>query len=63
MWLGTCFDVYLNDVAYWRCVPLAAWRYTIGDHQVTTLAVGLSTIAVKHFTAMTSWSGSRISTA
>ncbi|MBE0418394.1 MAG: DNA methyltransferase, partial [Coriobacteriia bacterium] len=22
----TCFDVYLNDVAYWRCVPSNVWR-------------------------------------
>jgi len=30
----TCFDVYLNDKAYWRCVPSAVWRYTIGGYQV-----------------------------
>ena len=30
----TCFDVYLNGVAYWRCVPSAVWRYTIGGYQV-----------------------------
>jgi len=30
----TCFDVYLNDVAYWRCVPAKVWRYTIGGYQV-----------------------------
>jgi hypothetical protein len=30
----TCFDVYLNDVAYWRCVPASVWRYTIGGYQV-----------------------------
>lgn len=30
----TCFDVYLNDVAYWRCVPANVWRYTIGGYQV-----------------------------
>ncbi|MBE0417692.1 MAG: N-6 DNA methylase, partial [Coriobacteriia bacterium] len=29
-----CFDVYLNDVAYWRCVPSNVWRYTIGGYQV-----------------------------
>src|SRR5450759_5926246 len=29
-----CFDVYLNDVAYWRCVPANVWRYTIGGYQV-----------------------------
>jgi hypothetical protein len=22
-------DVYLNDVAYWRCVPSGVWSYTI----------------------------------
>ncbi|MHB1323954.1 MAG: type ISP restriction/modification enzyme [Coriobacteriia bacterium] len=30
----TCLDVYLNDQAYWRCVPSAVWRYTIGGYQV-----------------------------
>jgi hypothetical protein len=30
----TCFDVYLNEKAYWRCVPSAVWRYTIGGYQV-----------------------------
>jgi hypothetical protein len=30
----TCFDVYLNDVVYWRCVPANVWRYTIGGYQV-----------------------------
>jgi len=30
----TCFDVYLSDVAYWRCVPTNVWRYTIGGYQV-----------------------------
>ena len=29
-----CFDVYLNNVAYWRCVPANVWRYTIGGYQV-----------------------------
>ena len=27
-------DVYLNDVAYWRCVPSGVWNYTIGGYQV-----------------------------
>jgi len=31
---GACYDVYLNDVAYWRCVPARAWKYTIGGYQV-----------------------------
>ncbi|MHB8050491.1 MAG: type ISP restriction/modification enzyme [Coriobacteriia bacterium] len=30
----TCFDIYLNDNAYWRCVPSVVWRYTIGGYQV-----------------------------
>lgn len=30
----TCLDIYLNDVAYWRCVPANVWRYTIGGYQV-----------------------------
>lgn len=30
----TCFDVHLNDVAYWRCVPANVWHYTIGGYQV-----------------------------
>ena len=30
----TCVDVFLNDRAYWRCVPIRTWRYTIGDYQV-----------------------------
>jgi len=31
---GACYDVYLNDRAYWRCVPARAWKYTIGGYQV-----------------------------
>jgi type ISP restriction-modification system protein len=27
-------DVYLNDVAYWRNIPLRVWEYTIGGYQV-----------------------------
>jgi hypothetical protein len=27
-------DVYLNGVAYWRCVPAGVWSYTIGGYQV-----------------------------
>jgi len=30
----TCFDVYLNDIAYWRCVPANVWQYTVGGYQV-----------------------------
>lgn len=29
----TC-DVYLNDVAYWRNIPLNVWEYYIGGYQV-----------------------------
>jgi hypothetical protein len=31
---GASYDVYLNDVAYWRCVPARVWKYTIGGYQV-----------------------------
>ena len=31
---GACYDVYLSDVAYWRCVPARVWKYTIGGYQV-----------------------------
>jgi hypothetical protein len=31
---GACFDIYLNDRAYWRCVPARVWEYTIGGYQV-----------------------------
>lgn len=31
---STCYDVYANDVAYWRCVPARVWSYTIGGYQV-----------------------------
>jgi hypothetical protein len=27
-------DIYLNDFAYWRCVPSGVWSYTIGGYQV-----------------------------
>lgn len=29
----TC-DVYLNDLAYWRNVPVGVWEYVIGGYQV-----------------------------
>jgi len=28
------FDIYLNDFAYWRNVPVAVWEYYIGGYQV-----------------------------
>jgi hypothetical protein len=31
---GACYDVYLSDVAYWRCIPARVWKYTIGGYQV-----------------------------
>jgi len=30
----TTYDVYLNDVAYWRNIPPEVWDYTIGGYQV-----------------------------
>jgi len=33
--LGDCTcDVYLNDVAFWKNIPLRVWEYTIGGYQV-----------------------------
>jgi hypothetical protein len=31
---GRTCNVYLNDVAYWRNIPLRVWEYTIGGYQV-----------------------------
>jgi hypothetical protein len=28
------YDIYLNDVAYWRNIPARVWDYTIGGYQV-----------------------------
>jgi hypothetical protein len=30
----TCYDVYLNERAFWRCVPSRVWEYTLGGYQV-----------------------------
>lgn len=30
----TTFDIYLNQVAFWRNVPAAVWRYRLGGYQV-----------------------------
>ncbi len=30
----TAVDVFLNDDAYWRCVPERVWSYTLGGYQV-----------------------------
>ena len=27
-------DVYLNKIAYWRCIPERVWEYTLGGYQV-----------------------------
>ncbi len=31
---GTTHDVYLNDDAHWRNIPVRVWEYTIGGYQV-----------------------------
>ena len=31
---GACYDVYLSERAFWRCVPARVWTYTIGGYQV-----------------------------
>ena len=34
-WLGKfTLDVYLNDGAYWKNIPVRVWEYTIGGYQV-----------------------------
>ena len=30
----TTFDIHLNDHAYWRNIPAAAWNYKLGGYQV-----------------------------
>ncbi len=30
----TTFDVFPNDVAFWRNVPAKMWAYTLGGYQV-----------------------------
>ncbi|MDE0332840.1 MAG: N-6 DNA methylase [Nitrospinae bacterium] len=30
----TAFDVYLNERAFWRCVPAKVWNYKLGGYQV-----------------------------
>ncbi|MEQ8755408.1 MAG: type ISP restriction/modification enzyme [Coleofasciculus sp. G1-WW12-02] len=33
--LGTAtYDIYLNDIAYWKNIPDRVWNYTIGGYQV-----------------------------
>ena len=31
---GKPFDVYMNDVGYWRNVPARVWGYYVGGYQV-----------------------------
>ncbi len=28
------FDIYLNDRVYWRNIPAAVWKYTLGGYPV-----------------------------
>lgn len=30
----TTFDIYLNEVAFWSCIPARVWEYTLGGYQV-----------------------------
>ncbi len=30
----TTYDIYLNDVAYWRNIPATVWTYKLGGYQV-----------------------------
>ena len=56
----TTFDVYLNDRAFWRNVPVAVWTYKLGGYQVLkkwlsyrerdVLARPLKPEEVQHFT-------------
>jgi len=33
--MGECtIDVYLNEIAYWKNIPLRVWKYTIGGYHV-----------------------------
>ena len=57
---STTLDVYLNDRAFWRNVPLPVWRYKLGGYQVLkkwlsyreqgVLGRGLRAEEVLHFT-------------
>ena len=31
---ATTYDIYLNDIAYWKNIPDRVWKYTIGGYQV-----------------------------
>jgi hypothetical protein len=28
------FDIYVNEIAYWKNIPTKVWEYTIGGYQV-----------------------------
>ena len=59
----TAFDVYLNERAFWRCVPAKVWNYKLGGYQVlkkwlsyreqTILERTLKPEEVRHFTNTT----------
>ena len=59
----TCYDVYLSESAYWRCVPARAWQYTVGGYQAmkkwlsyrerTLLGRDLKPDEARYFTEMT----------
>lgn len=60
--LGPPLDIYLNEVAFWACVPQAVWEYRIGGYQVikkwlsyrehSVLGRALSADEVEYVTAM-----------
>jgi hypothetical protein len=31
---GKAYDIYLNDIAYWKNIPKPVWEYIIGDYRV-----------------------------
>lgn len=31
---ATTYDIYLNNIAYWKNIPARVWEYTIGGYQV-----------------------------
>jgi hypothetical protein len=59
---ASTFDVYLNDVAYWRNIPSRVWSYSIGGYQVikkwlsyreySLLGRTLTVEEVRHVTSM-----------
>lgn len=59
----TCFDVSLNDIAFWRAIPSRVWAYTMGGYRVlkkwlsyreqSVLGRDLKTEEAREFTAIT----------